>query len=579
MRAQSTAGLRQFYRHAWPHLRKERGRITAGFFALLLGSALRLLEPWPLKFVFDRVFQSKTTGELFLAWPDEWLLLAAAGAGLALSGGRILADYVRTVSMAIAGNRVLARIREEVFEQLQCLSLRFHYSSRGGDLVARVISDVNMLRDVATTAMVPLVANVLVFLGMIALMAWLQWELALVVYGTMPLFWLLTARLGKRIKEVAKTQRKREGAMAATASEAITSIKAVQAMALEGSFNEVFRSRSSESMKGDAKGSRLSAGLERGVDALIAIATAIILYLGGTMALAGQMTPGDLLVFLTYLRRVFNPLQDFAKYAARLAKASAAAERVLDLLDGPPAVTDDPSAQPIRIERGLIRFEHVEFAYDDVPVLRGLNLQIEPGECVAIMGESGLGKSTLIHLLLRLYDPAAGRVTIDGHDLRAFTLASLRSQIATVMQDTILFSGTLRENIAIGRPDAEFHEIEAAARVAHIHEFVTGLPLGYETLVGERGVTLSSGQRQRLSIARAALREAPILVLDEPLTGLDEENQREVGEALLGLARGRTTLVITHDPKHAARCDRTIVLGGVAGCASSHPERKEALHG
>lgn len=579
MRAQSTAGLRQFYRHAWPHLRKERGRITAGFFALLLGSALRLLEPWPLKFVFDRVFQSKTTGELFLAWPDEWLLLAAAGAGLALSGGRILADYVRTVSMAIAGNRVLARIREEVFEQLQCLSLRFHYSSRGGDLVARVISDVNMLRDVATTAMVPLVANVLVFLGMIALMAWLQWELALVVYGTMPLFWLLTARLGKRIKEVAKTQRKREGAMAATASEAITSIKAVQAMALEGSFNELFRSRSSESMKGDAKGSRLSAGLERGVDALIAIATAIILYLGGTMALAGQMTPGDLLVFLTYLRRVFNPLQDFAKYAARLAKASAAAERVLDLLDGPPAVTDDPSAQPIRIERGLIRFEHVEFAYDDVPVLRGLNLQIEPGECVAIMGESGLGKSTLIHLLLRLYDPAAGRVTIDGHDLRAFTLTSLRSQIATVMQDAILFSGTLRENIAIGRPDAEFHEIEAAARVAHIHEFVTGLPLGYETLVGERGVTLSSGQRQRLSIARAALREAPILVLDEPLTGLDEENQREVGEALLGLARGRTTLVITHDPKHAAQCDRTIVLGGVAGCASSHPERKEALHG
>ncbi len=563
--AGSAAGLMQFYRHAWPHLRRERAGIALGIGTLVCGTLLRLLEPWPLKFVFDRVFKPDATGNVLPGWSDEWLLLAAAGAVLVFSGGRALADYVRTVSLSIVGNRVLARIREEVFGQLQCLSLQFHNSARGGDLLVRVISDVNMLKDVATSALMPLMANALILVGMVALMVWLQWQLALVAFATLPLFWLVTIRLGKRIQEVAKKQRRWEGAMAATASEAITSIKAVQAMALEESFNEAFRSRSSASIKGDAKGSRLSAGLERGVEALIAVATALVLYLGGKMALAGQMTPGDLLVFLTYLRRVFNPLQDFAKYAGRLAKASAAAERVLDLLHRHAGVVDLPDARPIDIVHGAVRFEHVDFGYDDALVLRDFEFAIEPGECVAIMGESGRGKSTLVHLLLRLYDPTKGAVRIDGHDLKEFTLASLRTQIATVMQDTILFSGTIRENIALGRPDAEFEEIEAAARLANAHEFVMGMPLGYDSVVGERGVTLSSGQRQRLSIARAALREAPILVLDEPLTGLDEENQREVGAALRRLARGRTTLLVTHDPHHAAQCDRTVVLGGLQG--------------
>jgi ATP-binding cassette, subfamily B, bacterial len=346
---ESVPGLIAFYRRIWPYVRAERGRLAAGTAALLLASVMRLLEPWPLKFVFDRVLHDSARSKVnFLAdWPTEYLLVACAAAILVFSGFRALLEYFQTTRFAVAGNRVLSNVRGEVFRHLQCLSLRFHNTSRTGDLVVRVIGDVNMLKDVAVTAMVPMLANSLILVGMIALMLWLQWQLALVVLATLPLFWLFTARIGRQIKDVARQQRKREGAMAATASEAMGAIKTVQALSLERAFEHAFGASNSQSLKADARGSRLSATLERGVDGLIAVATAVVLLIGGRSVLRGDMSAGDLLVFLTYLRRVFNPLQDFAKYSGRLAKASAAGSRILDILDRQPDIQDRPEAKPI----------------------------------------------------------------------------------------------------------------------------------------------------------------------------------------------------------------------------------------
>ncbi|MGH9371398.1 MAG: ABC transporter ATP-binding protein, partial [Vicinamibacterales bacterium] len=304
---------------------------------------------------------------------------------------------------------------------------------------------------------------------------------------------------------------------------------------------------------------RLSAGLERAVDLLIAFATALVLWSGARLVLERVLTPGDLLVFLTYLKNAFKPIQDLAKYSGRLAKGSAAAERVLDLLDRTPDVRNLPDAAPAPAFRGAVHFDHVSFGYEpDGEALHDIQLSFQPGQRIVLTGPSGSGKSTLLSVLLRLYDPSAGRVRIDDHDIRRFTIESLRDQIAVVLQDTVLFAATVQENIAYGAPDASAADVEAAARLANADEFIRELPGGYHAVIGERGITLSSGQRQRIAIARAAVRRAPILILDEPTTGLDEASARAVTEAFERVARGPTTVIATHDPRLAASADLVV---------------------
>jgi ATP-binding cassette subfamily B protein len=279
--------------------------------------------------------------------------------------------------------------------------------------------------------------------------------------------------------------------------------------------------------------------------------------------LRGALSPGDLLVFLAYLKTAFRPVRDLAKHTGRLAKSTAAGERVLDLLARTPDVRDLPGAVAAPQLCGRVRFEGVGFAYEaGHPVLAGVDFEVEAGRRVALVGPSGIGKSTLVRLILRLYDPCVGRVLIDGHDVREYTLASLRSRAAVVLQDSVLFAASARDNIAYGAPGASSEEVEAAARLANAHDFIRALPRGYDTDLGERGVTLSHGQRQRIAIARAAVRRAPLLILDEPTTGLDEENQRAVVEALERLAAGRTTFLVTHDLSLAARADEIFYLEG-----------------
>jgi ATP-binding cassette subfamily B protein len=559
-------GLLRLSRYFWPHVRQHRGLIAVSMFALFAEVGLRLLEPWPLKFVFDHILHTSASGpvplpEFLQQIGTTTLLVLAALAVVAITGLRAIAAYWQTIGFAQIGNRVLRKVRERLYRHVQYLSLSFHTQAKTGDLVMRVINDVGMLQDVAVTALLPLMAKVLIVVGMGALMFFLNWKLAVLALCVLPLFWLRTVTLTRRIREVARKQRKQEGAMAAVAAESIGAIRTVQALSLEDKFAATFAADSERSLKQDTKGKRLSATLERTVDVLVAIATALVLAFGARLVLNGEITAGDLLVFLAYLKSAYRPIQDFTKYTGRVAKATAAGERVIDLLDRVPDVHDGAQAEKAPAFAGHVQFEQVKFAYEhETPLLSEINLTVRAGEHVALVGPSGSGKSTLLSLILRLYDPQQGRVLIDGRPVRDFTLESLRGQISVVLQDNLLFAGTVRENIACAAPGATEAQIETAARLANAHEFIATLPQGYDTLVGERGVTLSHGQRQRVAIARAAIRSAPILILDEPTTGLDKRSERAVLDALEKVYQGRTTFLITHDLRHVAAADRIVYL-------------------
>ena len=551
-----------------PWLREQRRRIGTTTLAMFGGVVFSLLEPWPLKLVLDLVVPTtrpvpRTVPDWIAGIEISTLLPLLAAATVLLSALVASCEYLAKVGFARIGNDVLRGVRDHLFLHVQRLSMSFHVQARAGDLVTRATRDVSLVRDVMSTALLPLCANVLVLAGMLAVMAWLQWQLTLIALATLPLFLWTTASLGGRIHRAAKQQRKREGAMASTATESIAAIKVVQALSLEEAFADGFASRNAASQKEDQKAARLSANLGRNIDVLLAVATALVLWQGARFVLDARMSAGDLVVFLTYLRRSFRPAKDFAKYTGRIAKAIAAGERVAALLERAPDVRDLPDACPAPPFRGEVAFESVTFGYGDGrDVLREIDLHVEAGSLVAVVGPSGIGKSTLASLLLRFWDPLRGVVSIDGIDLRRCTLRSLRRQISVVLQETVLFAGSIRENLAHGIADATDERIEAAARLARCHEFIAAMPDGYDTVVGERGSTLSHGQRQRLAIARAAMRDTPLLVLDEPTSGLDEATRRDVVGALLTLAAGRTTFLVTHELDLTDHADLVVCIDG-----------------
>ncbi len=564
----SLPGLWRILRRFWPHIRKELLLIAGSLLAMLAQIGLRLLEPWPLKFLFDQFFDAGSgpgvvnVGVLERLGPTGVLTLLALSV-VVITGLRSAASYLNTVGLAVAGNRILAAVRSDVYHHLLRLSLSFHTQARNGDLITRITGDIGRLQEVAVTAVLPLVVNSLTLIGMLALMFWMNWQLALVAVLTFPLVSISLVRLTGRIREVAREQRRRESAIAATAAESLSAIKVVQTFSLEDTLEHAFSRQNKKSLKEGVQGKRLAARLERSVDVLIALSTALVLWYGAWLVLRDALTPGDLIVYMSYLKGAFRPMRDLAKYTGRIAKATAAGERVLNVLDTSPEIRDRPDAVPAPAFRGAVRFENVSFAYDpERPVLQNVSFEVAAGQRVALVGPSGSGKSTLVSLLLRLYDPAGGHILIDGYDIRAFSLASLRAQVSVVLQESVLFAVSVRENIAYGSPGVTREEVEAAARLANAHDFIQALPQGYETVLGERGATLSGGQRQRVAIARAAVRQAPIVILDEPTTGLDGENVWEVTEALERLTEGRTTFLIAHDLLAARHADLILYLEG-----------------
>lgn len=575
---------RRLWRHAGPAMRRERHLLTTVTITLLLEAGLRLIEPWPLKFVFDTVLATPPVPlglPLLDSASTDVQLAAAALAVLALAGARAGAAYASTVGGALAGNRVVASLRERVYAHLQQLPLAYHARSRTGDLTVRLTGDVGVMKDAAVTALLPMASNVLVLLGMAAVMAWFNWSLAVLALALLPLLALSTRRLGRRIRETARQQRQHEGSLAARAAESLAAVRVVRALSLEEQVGDAFEAGERASLSDGVKGKRLEARLERTADLLIAVATAAVLVHGARLVLLGQLTPGDLLVFLSYLRIGFKPVRDFAKYAGRLSKAGAAAERVLDVLDETPEWPDAPDAQPLPPVRGAVTFDRVSFGYDpDRAVLHDVSMVIAPGEHVFLLGPSGTGKTTLVGLLLRLYRPTAGAIRLDDIDISQVTAHSLRRQCAIVLQDTVLFAGTLHDNIACGMSGVTRHEVREAARLADAADFIDHLPHGYDTAVGERGANLSAGQRQRIAVARAALRNAALVVVDEPTTGLDPQSRQRVVEALRRLCVGRTAVFITHELDLADRlADRIVWMEHGRIVESGTPEELRAAGG
>ena len=557
---ESAPGMWHFLKYLKPYIQPHRTLIAGSFAAMFAGVLMRALEPWPLKIVIDRVIVpvSTPTGESnFLSSLQPIEIVAISSVILVLiMAGRAACTYWQKVGFALVGNRVMTNVRAALYRHIQCLSLSFHNKARSGDLIIRVIGDIGLLKDVSVTACMPLIGSLMILVLMSGLMIWMNWQLALLVLAMAPLYWLSTHLLGRNIKSVSREQRKRESAVASTTAESLGAMQVIQTLSLENTFADQFGKNNKQSLKDGVKIRRLLARLQGSVQIMTGVSTALVLFYGTMLVLGGSLSAGELLVFLSYLKAVFKPTQDFAKYSGRIAKAASAGERVIQIFETPADVVDAENAIPAPPFTGAVSFDGVSYGYDrDHPILKNISFKISPGQTVAIVGHSGAGKSTLIGLLSRLYDPTEGQVMFDGTDLRRFTLESLRQQTSVVLQDTLLFTGTVEENIGYGAPGRSPEEIREAARLANIDQFIMELPRKYATEVGERGVNLSMGQRQRVSLARAALRQAPLLILDEPTSSLDEDNRQAVMDAIKLISAGCTTFMITHDLRQIESAD------------------------
>ena len=516
------------------------------------------LKPWPLKLIFDAILHDGSLTDQTLA-----LLVAVATSVVAIAVLEGLLKYLGTSLLNRAGRTIVFDIRGALFEHIQRLSLQFHHHRSTGDVLTRVTSDVTALRQALTESLAEIVNSLLLLVGMAVVLLWLDWQLALVAIGAMPLLYVAIVRYTSQIRRYSRAERKREGTLASVLHESLGTVRLTRTFNREDDAMQKFRAESAASLESGLAATLSAERFAWLVDVLGAIVTALVLGFGVYRVVEGAISPGTLIVFVTYTRNFYRPLRTAVKNANKITRTAAQAERVAELLDVKEDVADRPGARDAAPLRGAIEFRGVSFGYEPGrPVLANVDLAISPGQITAIIGPTGTGKSTLAALIPRLYDPTGGAVLIDGEDIRAYTLRSLRSQISAVLQESVLLRASVAENIAYGRPSASRQEIVAAARAANAHEFILGLPEGYETVVGERGDTLSGGQRQRLAIARAMLRNAPIVILDEPLTGLDAESAAAVTQALERLVRGKTVIVITHDLTFAKRADRVVVLDG-----------------
>jgi ATP-binding cassette, subfamily B, bacterial len=556
-------------------LRGEAARIALGVTLVIASSVVLVLEPWPLKLIVDSVLGERPLPPglahvlpavadylepglggrlLVLGW------LCAAIVALRLLAG--LLTMLSTNVLVAVGLRMVFRLRCRLFDHIQRLSLAFHDATPVGDSLYRVTWDSYAAQTLFNSGLVPALTALMTVGGILIAMA----QQDIVVTGAalavcVPLV-LLIRLLDRPMTAHSMRVHERESDVSARVQETLVGIRAVQAFGREEFEGARFREHAQASLAANVRLTAVQTGSQAVTSALMAAGAAAVILLAARRALQGQITAGDVVLTAAYVAMLYRPLEMLTYTASTIQSATAGARRVLAVLDTRPDVANAEEAVDFPGRAcGHVRFEGVSFGYPNGhPVLRDVTLDIAPGETVALVGPSGAGKSTLAGLLLRFYDPHAGGVRLDGRNLKTLTIASLRRNIALVLQEPVLFGATIRENIAYGRPKATFEEIRAAARSAEADDFIMALPRGYETSIGERGVMLSGGQRQRLSIARAFLKDTPILILDEPTSALDAETEAQLLETLRRLMRGRTTLIITHRLSTVREASRIVVL-------------------
>jgi ATP-binding cassette, subfamily B, bacterial len=529
--------------------------------ATVVLTAADLAKPWPLALIVDRLLAHRTA-PFTLDAGDARLLAVVAAVVLVIALVEAAAQYATDLWLQAAGERISHDLRVRVYEHLQRLSLGFHQGQQKGDLVNRVTSDVNAMGELFSQSLGEMVQAALLSVGMTVVLLVIDPVLALVALVTAPLMAALSYVYRRRVRVQSRVRRAEEGNIASIASEALSAMSVVKAFGSEGYESARVREGSERRLASGVAVARLQARFDGLVGAVKAISTAAVLVIGALRVSHGAISPGELLVFASYTRKAQSPMRSLANELTKIAATMAKADRVAELLAADDMLPEPPNAQRGPRAAGDVALEDVCFGYGaERPVLNGVSLHVGPGERLALMGPSGAGKSTLGALVARFFDPTEGRVLIDGRDARACSLTWLREQVAVVLQDTVLFSGTVHDNIAYAT-DAAREDVIAAARSAAAHEFICGLPDGYDTDLGPQGLALSGGQRQRIGVARTLLRDPPVLVLDEPTTGLDAASETAVLDGLQALMRGRTTILITHSARLARTADRVVELTG-----------------
>jgi ATP-binding cassette, subfamily B, bacterial len=557
--------VREIFRRFWPDARPYRRWIPLGLLLIALGAAIETAEIWMFKLVVDEVL---VPGDL-----DPLVWIVALYVGFTIASGLIsfADDYLATW----LGERFLQRMRRRLFSHVQKLSLDVLDRRRLGDVIARLTGDVQAIESFVLAGVADGLSALLRIVFFTGALIYLDWRLALVAIVVTPLFLYVARRFSRLIKHASREKRRRSGSLSAVAEESLANLMLVQASNRQDAELERFERENEGIIEAELASTRIRGLFSPLVDLIELLGVMFVIVLGTIAVTSGDLTIGGLLVFITYLTQLYGPVRDLSSLSNTIFKAAAGAERVIELLDEKPRIVDRPGAVSIERARGVVELNRVSFTYPGAatPALRDVSLRAEPGQTVALVGPSGSGKTTLAKLLLRFYDPEHGMVGLDGHDLRDVRLASIRQNVSILLQETLVLHGSVRDNIAFARPGATGAEVRAAAEAAGAAHFIEALPQGYDTDLGERGRRLSGGQRQRVAIARALLADAPVLVLDEPSTGLDAEARAALMEPLARLMRDRTTLVISHDLLTVRDADQILVLeGGSVAERGTHAE-------
>ena len=562
-------------------LRPYRGSLAIILTAMIVQSAMTLAAPWPLKIILDNVILGRKLTPWMAAWlrPElthghrVHLAMMAAFAVVLIAILNAAASYVANYFTESVGQWVANDLRMRTYHHLQYLSLRYYDTHQSGVLLSTITADVLTIQNFASSATLGIVVDLITILGMLVIMFCMNWDFTLIAVAVTPLMLLLASRFKKAVKKSTHEVRKQQSNIVAVVQQDLESIRVVTAFGRQELEQETLEAVSHATVAAALKARQVKALLSPIVSIIVACCIGFVLWRGSLLILAGWMTAGELTVFLSYLGSFFKPVKDLASMNNSIAQTAVAVERIRTILDADAILPEKPDARE-QVIRGEIVFDHVAFAYDEsCPVLRDVSFTVKPGQMIGVVGPTGGGKSTIMSLIPRFYDPSAGKVLVDGVDVRDYRLQALRDQIGYVLQETVLFRGSVRDNIAYGREGATDEEIVQAAKLANADEFISRMADGYQTFVGDRGDTLSGGQRQRIGIARAIIRNNPILILDEPTAALDTESERLVIEALERLMKGRTVLTIAHRLSTIRDADKIIVLkDGVVAEQGTHDQ-------